>query len=328
MDGGRVSAAILRISGINVLKRRPGLGLWRGLRLRLRGQGIKSRRVYLLPAAALVLAFFVLPNLLNFIYGFTDWNTYREGIRFVGLQNFSDLSDTGELGPAITTTLVFAVFVMIAANVFALGLALALEESTWMNIVLRGLFFIPVLISSLAAGFVAKGILGSHGIVNAGLSSVSAMFGGPPIAWPWLGSPTFTLFVLGLVQAWKWGGIFMLVYIAGLKAIPSDLVEAARVEGANAWQAFRRVQMPMLGPAITFGVTLSFLGALNTFDVVMATTKGGPGRATQVLNMEVWFQISQGFFGYATAFGMIVAAIAIVAAVPMIAILRRREVEL
>jgi raffinose/stachyose/melibiose transport system permease protein len=120
----------------------------------------------------------------------------------------------------------------------------------------------------------------------------------------------------------------MFVYIAGLKAIPYELVEAARVEGASSIQVLRRVKLPLLAPAFTFNITLTLIGALYIFDVVLAMTRGGPGRATEVLNMVVWRQFGTGAFGYATAFSTVLLIVILLVAVPLIFYLRRREVEL
>jgi raffinose/stachyose/melibiose transport system permease protein len=132
-----------------------------------------------------------------------------------------------------------------------------------------------------------------------------------------------------MVHAWKWGGIHMMVYIAGLKAIPNELIEAARVEGASNLQIFRAVKLPLLAPAITFNVTLTFVGALASFEMILAMTNGGPAQSTEVLLFEVWRQFGQnGDFGLATAISLIAFVIIIVSAVPLIVTLRRREVRL
>jgi raffinose/stachyose/melibiose transport system permease protein len=296
----------------------------RRLRLNWYWQGI----MLLMPAVVLVSLFYILPNILNFALSMTNWSSYKSAINFVGLQNFADLAKTGELWDALSVTLRYAVFVMLVENLVALSLALALEESTFLNILLRSVFFIPVLISTLAAGYMFSSIFSTSGVINNLLSGVAGLFGGAPIKTEWLGSSDYSLYVIGLVHAWKWGGVHMFVYIAGLKAIPHELVESARVEGAGPLQVLRRIKMPLLAPAFTFNITLTLIGALYIFDVVLAMTRGGPGRSTEVLNMVVWRQFGTGAFGYATAFSTVLLIVILLVAIPLIIYLRRREVEL
>lgn len=284
--------------------------------------------LFVLPALVLVALFYVLPNALAFVLALTDWSSAKSAINFVGTSNFESLLDSGELWGTLWITIKFALFVMVIENVVALALALALEGPTRLNVFLRSVFFVPVLISSLAAGYVFAGVFQTDGVANGVLSGLASLVGLPPVQIPWLGSPDYTLFVVGGILAWKWGGIHMLVYLAGLKSVPHDLVEAARVEGASALQVIRHVKLPLLAPAFTFNITLTLIGALAAFDIVLATTKGGPGTTTEVLNLAVFRQFGQGHFGYASALSAVLLLVIILVAIPLILYLRRREVEL
>lgn len=280
------------------------------------------------PSLVFLFLFYVVPNALNIAYSFTDWSSFKSAINFVGLDNFADLQADGLLLDVVLTTFKFAAFVTVVQNVVALLLALALERPTRLNLLLRSLLFIPVLISTLAAGFVALGSLQTDGIVNAALSGVTTFFGAAPVDIAWLGSTDWSIYVIGLVFAWKGGGILMLVYISGLMAIPNDLVEAAKVDGANAIQVIRRVKLPLLAPAFTFNVALTLIGALAAFDIILAMTRGGPARSTEVLNFVVWKQFGAGFLGYSTAVNLVLVIAIVAVAIPVIMLLRRREVEL
>jgi raffinose/stachyose/melibiose transport system permease protein len=285
--------------------------------------------VFLVPAVLLVFAIYAVPQALNFGAAFTDWTSHRSNLDFVGLANFRAAADDPTIVAVIWQTLRFAIFVVVVENTFALALALALEQGTRVNLIFRALFFIPVLISPLAAGYIWKGLLAQDGAVNGLLSPFSHLLGGGDIQTQWLGSLTWTLYLVAMVQAWKWGGIHMMVYIAGLKAIPNELIEAARVEGASYLQIVRLIKLPLLAPAITFNVTLTFVGALASFEMILAMTNGGPAQSTEVLLFEVWRQFGQnGDFGLATAISLIAFGIIIVSAVPLIMTLRRREVAL
>jgi raffinose/stachyose/melibiose transport system permease protein len=280
------------------------------------------------PALILLGLFYVLPNILNFGYALTDWTSFKTQINFVGLDNFADLAADGILGDVILTTLKFAIVVTIVQNFIALLLALALERPTRMNLVLRSLLFLPVLLSTLSAGYVARAMLQTDGVVNAGLSFLVGVFGAPTIDFPWLGSTDWTIVVLALVSGWKTGGILMLIYIAGLKAIPGDLVEASRIDGASTLQAIRRIKLPLLAPAFTFNIALTLIGALGAFDIVLAMTSGGPARTTEVFNYVVFKQFGAGFLGYSTAISLVLTIAIVLIAIPIIVLLRRREVRL
>jgi raffinose/stachyose/melibiose transport system permease protein len=276
------------------------------------------------PATILLVSFYLLPNALNLALGFTDWNAYRSDIRFNGLENFERLSRTGVLGNAIATTLTFALVTMTVQNTVALTLALGLERTTWLNGLLRTIFFIPVLLSPLATGYIFRGLLAPGGTLNAALSLLT----GQPVRVAWLGEPDLALPILSLIQAWKGVGFTTLIYLAGLAAVPKELEEAARVDGASTRQVVTKVKLPLLAPALTANLVLTLIGSISAFDIVLATTRGGPGRSTTVLNLELYQQFANGLYGMATAVNLVVFALIVLAAVPLMVFLRRREVQL
>lgn len=271
---------------------------------------------------ALTIGFFLIPFLLNVYFAFTDWTGFSAAITPNGFDNFVSLTDTGVLGNAVRVTVLYAVVAMVLQNAVSLGLALLLQRTTAFNSWLRTLFFIPVLISPLAAGYIWGALLSPKGPVNQAIGLVL-----PGFDFAWLGSGGSALVSVAFVDVWKWSGLVTLVYIAGLNAIPPSLIEAATIDGAGAWQRFRRVQFPLLAPAFTFSVVVTFLGALNAFDIVQATTRGGPGVATTVLNIAMFRQYTGGFFGSASALSLVITILVVGIGLPLIAFLRRREVE-
>lgn len=297
----------------------------RGRPRRKRGAATLSGRdqflLLVLPLSAFAI-FFVVPNLLNFAYSVTNWNTYSDNVKFVGLSNFADLVSSGTLWNDLRVTLIFAILVAIFQNAVGLVLAVALEKSTRGNGVLRTIFFIPVLFSPLATGYLFKGVLGYDGPVNSMLSA----FTGQETHIEFLSSTEWTIVVVAAVHAWKFFGMTMLVYIAGLAAIPEELTEAARIDGATPWQSFWRVRWPMLAPALTVNLTLTLIGSLNAFDVILATTGGGPARSTEVFNIFVFQQFGSGAFGVSTAMALVLFITVVIIALPLITFLRKREV--
>lgn len=280
-------------------------------------------RLLLLPALALIGIFYVAPIVLNFMYAFTDWSTYHDSRAWVGLLNFQDLFEEGALVNSIWVTLKYALTVVVVENLVALALALALVDSTRINSFFRSIFFLPILIGPLATGYLFQGLLATDGTVN----HVLAFLTGSDVDIAWLGSTTWTIFVIALVQVWKFFGIHMLVYIAALNTVPKELLEASKIEGAGFWTTLFRVRLPLIVPAFTFNVTLTLIGALATFDLVIALTNGGPGTATQVMNMVIFQKFGSGAFGYASAMTLVLFLLIALLAFPLIAMLRRREVQ-
>ena len=278
---------------------------------------------FAIPALLVIVGLFVVPNALNLVYPFTDWSAFKSKVNFVGLDTIRGAFEDGTLVTAVRTTVIYAVLVATFQNIAGLGLAALLERDTRINRFVRLLFFAPMLISALAVGYIFQALLTTSGGLNSLLSSLT----GTTVAIPWLGSTTWTIVVVTLVHSWKWVGLSMLIYIAGLSTVPGELKEAAVAMGASRWDVFRHVKLPFLAPAITYNVTVTVIGAMSTFDIVLATTRGGPGNATRVLNVLTLDQFGIGYFGLASATQLVVTILVTLTAIPLIGFLRRRELE-
>lgn len=270
---------------------------------------------FMAPAFAILLVFFFLPTVFNFVYAFTDWSGFKSSINPVGLENFTDLASNGTLFRSLRVTVVYAVLVAIFQNLFGFGLAVLLERDTLVNRVARVFFLIPVLMSALAVGYIFQALLKPTGGLNRLLG----------IDYAWLGDTTWTIVVVALIHAWKWMGLSMLIYLAGLKTISEDIVEAAHIDGASRWRTFWAVRFPLLAPAITFNVATALLGSMNGFDVAQATTGGGPARTTEILNIFIYRTFGQGLFAQATTMSLVLFLLVALMAFPVIYVLRKRE---
>ncbi|WP_255513440.1 carbohydrate ABC transporter permease [Homoserinibacter sp. GY 40078] len=251
---------------------------------------------FLIPALAVLVVFFVIPTLYNFIYAFTNWSSFKSEIGFVGFDNFVSLATNGSLQNAIRVTLIYAILVAIFQNTFGLALALLLERDTRINRAVRTAFFVPVIMSALAVGYIFQALLKPEGALNGILSTVT----GSQVSIAWLGDTTWTIVIVALIHAWKWMGLSMLIYLAGLKTISAEVTEAAKIDGAGYWETFARIRFPLLAPAVTFNVATALLGSMNGFDIVQATTEGGPGGTTELLNIFIFRTFGQGLFAQAT----------------------------
>jgi len=276
---------------------------------------------FLFPALAVLLVFFFVPTIYNFVYAFTNWSSFHSAISFVGLDNFKDLFTNGSLLKDLRITLVYAVLVAIFQNLFGLVLALVLERDTMINRFARVAFFVPVVMSALAVGYIFQALLKPQG----GLNDILGFITRHDVNVAWLGSTTWTIVVVALIHAWKWMGLSMLIYLAGLKTISEDVLEASRLDGAGWWTTFREIRFPLLAPAITFNVATALLGSMNGFDIVQATTGGGPGGTTELLNIFIFRTFGQGLFAQATTMSLALFAMVAILAFPVIRILRKRE---
>ncbi|GIF25565.1 multiple sugar transport system permease protein/raffinose/stachyose/melibiose transport system permease protein [Actinoplanes tereljensis] len=259
---------------------------------------------FLFPAYAVLVVFFVLPTLFNFVYAFTDWSGFKSAINPVGFDNFTALVSDGTLFRSLRITLIYAVLVAVFQNAFGFGLAVLLERDTVVNRIARTFFLVPVLMSALAVGYIFQAMLKPTG---------------------WLADTTWTLLVVSLIHAWKWMGLSMLIYLAGLKTVPEDVMEAARIDGASRWRTFWTIRAPLLAPAVTFTVATALLGSMNGFDIVQATTGGGPARTTEILNIFIYRTFGQGLFAQATTMSLVLFLLVALLAFPVIYLLRKRE---
>lgn len=276
---------------------------------------------FLIPAGVMLLVFFFLPTVMNFIYAFTDWSQFKAEISFAGIDNFKSLFESGVLLKDIKITIIYAILVAVMQNIFGLGLAVLLEADTRINRIARSLFFIPVIMSALAAGYIWQAVLKNDGVLNQILSSIS----GADVTIQWLGSTTWTLVLVAMIHAWKWMGFSMLTYLAGLKTIDHQVLEAASVDGASARTTFWRIKFPLLAPALTFNIATALLGSMNSFDIVQALTNGGPGGSTEILNLFIWRTFGKGLYAQSTTMSLVLFLLVMLMAIPLITTLRRRE---
>ncbi|MFC3808927.1 carbohydrate ABC transporter permease [Terrabacter sp. MAHUQ-38] len=276
---------------------------------------------FLVPAILVMVVFFIVPSVYNLVYAFTDWSSFKSSINPVGLRNFANIFNNGTLLGDLKVNVIYAVLVAIFQNVFGLALALLLEADTKLNRFARTMFFIPVLLSALAVGYIFQALLKPTGTLNTFLSWMT----GADVDYAWLNDTTWTLLWLTVIHAWKWMGLAMLIYLAGLKTISADVLEACRLDGASRWQTFRHVKLPFLAPALTFNVATALLGSMNSFDIVQATTGGGPGQTTEILNIFIYRTFGQGLFAQATTMSLVLVIVISLMAFPTIILLRRRE---
>ena len=187
--------------------------------------------------------------------------------------------------------------------------------------VLRTLFFAPYILSEVVTGVVWRQILRPNGLLDQGLTAIGA----EGLIHEWLADPDIVLYSLFFVISWKYFGFHMILLLAGLQQIPKELGEAALVDGATAWQRFRHVTLPLLGPTIRVSVFLSIIGALQLFDMVWVTTRGGPIGASSTMATYLYEQFRKSLFGYASAVSIVIFALCLVIALAYQRFAMRRD---
>ncbi len=262
---------------------------------------------FLLPDVLGLAIFVGLPIAGAFYISFHDWSGIGERT-FSGLDNYRILlSDPFFLESLRITALYTFTFVPL---LFAISLALALlvNQGLKMTGLFRSAYFVPFMVSLVVASIVWQFILQERaGILNAILGTV----GIDPQ--PWLGSTRLALVSVIIVTLWQGVGYSMIIFLAGLQDIPRDYYEAAAVDGANAWQRFRRITLPLLKPTSVFVLLISFISAFQLFDPIFVLTQGGPANATTTAVFYIYetaFEFLQ--LGYASALSVALFAIILV----------------
>ena len=244
--------------------------------------------LYTIPAIILVTITIYIPFVMSGYYSLTEWNGIAKDPVFIGFDNFITLFSKGS---DFTTSLIFTakytILFMIIANILALALAVILVKKLKTANVLRGVFFIPYIMSMTIVGFIWKFIF------SQGFAKLFEMTGAEFLNLSWLGDPKLAFYSVVFVGIWQSVGFYVVLYIAGLQAVPSDVLEAAIVDGANGTQKFFRVTLPLLGPSITTCIFMSLTNSLKVFDIILALTKGGPGGSTYSVTLDIYREAFQ-----------------------------------
>lgn len=275
---------------------------------------------FVLPAAAVFVTLFLVPTVASFWFSLTRWDLSEAN--FIGLDNYRQFFSEPFLVQGLVNTLIYAFATSASKSVLGLLLAVLLTSGILWQGFLRTVVFFPVLVSTIGVGITFQALMHpTKGVINLGLSWVG--IDGPS----WLSDPGLALYSVAFIDLWKGVGLATLIYIAGLAAISPDYYEAARIDGATRTQQFWRVTVPLVRPATVTVITLSLIGGLRSFDIIWATTRGGPGFSSDLLASVIYKQYQAGFYGLATAGNVILFALITVIILPLTYWMGRREVD-
>jgi multiple sugar transport system permease protein len=256
------------------------------------------------PALLLLLGLGLLPVLNLVALGFFEvrWADGRSDWRFVGTSQYAALAQDPLFGHAILNTILFSIGAVLGQMVLGFALALLCSKATRGRVFWRALFILPVLMPGIVIGAMWKLMMNPD---FGAIGQLLDLVGLDPI--DWLGNARLALFSVILVDIWHWTPFCFLLFLAGLESLPRDVYEAAKVDGAGAWQELRRITLPLMFPTIVVTFVFRLVLAFKVFDEVYLLTGGGPGTATEVVS----FTIYQRFFtedraGYGAAMSVAV----------------------
>jgi len=264
----------------------------------------RSRWVFLLPAVFWILAFTIFPLLYAI---FSSFYSFRFGRRnaFIGFDNYARLFSDENLHNGLWVTLIFVFFTVLIQMLLGFGLALLLNREMRGKNILRAIMVLPLFATPVALGYLGITIFYE---TNGPLNVLLRQFGIANV--PWISNPFWAKVAIILVDIWQWTPFVFLVSLAGLQGLPTEVYEAAEVDGAGGWNMFRRITLPLMAPTLWLILLLRLVDAFKVFDIPMSLTLGGPGRATEVYSMYT-YRTGMRFFdhGYAAAQGFLLLII-------------------
>jgi multiple sugar transport system permease protein len=263
---------------------------------------------FILPNFIGFMIFTMVPVVVSIALSFMEWDSVSPA-KFVGLKNFTNLLTDETFKISLGNTVFYTLLTVPLTMICSLGLALLLNKGLRGLKVFRAAYFLPYITSVVAIAVVWNMLLNpTMGPVNDFLKFIG--ISNPP---GWTASTEWALPAVIIVSVWRYMGYYMVLFLAGLQGIPKELYEAAIVDGANKWQSFKSITMPMLTPTTFFVSIMLVINSFKVFDLIQVMTEGGPGRATNVLVYDIYNEAFLNFkFGYSSAIAMVLFAIVLV----------------
>ena len=286
----------------------------------------KTALAFIAPALILYVLFIIVPTVSSVYYSFTSWDGISPDVKFIGLAHYKEIFTSARFGNALKNTIILTIFISVLENAFALALAVLVDNIRWGKNFFRSAFYIPVLISGIVSGFIWKIMYNyNFGAIN----SILTQIGLGDFRQDWLGNTSLTLIMIGVVLVWKGAGYYMIIYLASLQSVSTDVIEAAEIDGASLWQRFRMITIPLISGAFTINFTLSLINGLKVFDQINVMTDGGPGFTSETLVYLLYkVGFTEGRQGFGTAVGIMLLFIIIILNTIQQKFLRSREVQL
>ena len=292
---------------------------------------LKNRAIaygFCIPAMTLFVIVAGIPAVMSVGYSFTDWTGITTDIEYIGLANYARLFRDATFGLAVRNTFFITIVVVILQNVCGVLLALAMNNQRIKGRgFLKTMYFLPSLLSVVVICYTWLYILNVHvgllGTILKGMGVESV------VKYDIFLKPFSALLAIAMTLVWQFSGYNMVIYLAGLQAIPNDLYESASIDGAKSTSRFFNITLPLLMPSVTVNMLLNIIGCLKIFEQVYIMTKGGPGVSTTTIGTYIYNSaLSASQFGYSTAISTVLFFIVLIVAVAQVKFTRAREVEI
>jgi len=287
-------------------------------------QGRKTDRAYwvmLVPVLLVFTLFITVPAIIGAFYSFTNYVGYGSW-KFVGLANYEAIFTDPNIMHAYGFTLGFSIVTTVLVNVIALALALGLSSKIKFKTGLRGIYFIPMVISGLVISYVFNYLFSTS------LPQIAKTLGINGLQTSILANSHWAWVAVVIVSAWQACPGAMIIYLAGLLAIPPEVHEAASIDGAGVWRSFRSVTLPLVLGYLVINTILGFKAFLNAYEIIVGLTNGGPGTSTMSVAMTIFTGFTSGDYAYQMANAVVFFVVTVTLSLVQLQFIRRRGVSL
>lgn len=279
--------------------------------------------LFVLPVIVALSIVIIIPFVYGIYFSFTDWNgDVTSSPNFVGFDNYLGLINDETFVHSLFFTFKYSIASVIFINIIGLSLALLVTSNIKTRNFLRTIFFMPNLIGGLILGFIWQFIFTKV------FASIGSFIGNESLQ-SWLSDSHTGFWGLVILTTWQMAGYIMIIYIAYLENVPNDLLEAAEIDGANAWQKFKNITFPLVAPAFTVSMFLTLSGAFKVYDQNLSLTNGGPGHSTTMVAMDIVNSaFKMNLMGEAQAKAVIFFIIVMIISLTQVYYNKKKEVEM
>ena len=287
--------------------------------------------LFMLPTLLSFTLIVIIPFFMGIYYSLTDWNGVSRVINFVGLQNYRGMFSSPDFLYSLKVTVFYTVINIVLVNLVGFCLALLATSNLRLRNLYRAGFFVPNLIGGIVLGYIWQFMFNNVFVSFAAKLGISFM------SKSMLSSPKLVIWAMSIVNTWQYGGYIMMIYVAGIQGIPSELMEAASVDGANYGMRLRKILIPMLSNSFTICLFLTLINSFKQYDMNFSLTNGGPAalfmgkaiRSSELLAMNIYNTANlNNELAIGQAKAVVFFLILVVVSLVQVSFNKRREVEL